>query len=365
MVPVKHPDEQLRLNSLRSYNILDTAADTDFTEIVELAAAICETPVSLISFVDSDRQWFKARVGFPESETGLDRSVCAHALLEGDYLEINDMGSDPRTSDNPLHTGDVGVNFYAGAVLVAPDGMPLGTLCVLDTKPRELTPVQKQALMVLSKQVVKQLELRKRLQIEVSLRQEIDHRVKNSLQTIASILRVSTRQVTDEAAIEILQLVERRLNSVAALHVELMGKDENSGVDAGHYLRRVQDLLQQVMPDNISMSIDYVDCALEQSKASAIGMIVSEFVANSVKHAFPDGASGEIQIALTQTSNDHLLLTCRDNGTGRALPSQTPDLSSGLGKQIMSSAAIQLGGNLQEDFHASGTALTVEFKNRR
>tara|TARA_R110002072_G_scaffold129415_1_gene267872 strand:+ start:352 stop:1449 length:1098 start_codon:yes stop_codon:yes gene_type:complete len=365
MLPVKHPDEKLRLSSLRSYNILDTEEDADFTELVELASAICETPISLISLVDSDRQWFKARVGFDPHETALDRSVCAHALLEDDYLEIKDMGADPRTSDNPLHTGEGGVNFYAGAVLVAPDGMPLGALCVLDTKPRILTPLQRQALKVLSKQVVKQLELHKRLRIEESLRKEIDHRVKNSLQTIASILRVSIRQVKDQAAIGILELVERRLKSVAALHVELMGKDEHADVDAGQYLARVQKLLQEVVPDNITMSIDFVDCALAQRKASAIGMIVSEFVANSVKHAFPDNAPGEIHIALTQPSDDHLLLTCRDNGTGRAMPSQTSDLSSGLGKQIMSSAAIQLGGKLQEDFRACGTALTVEFKNGR
>ncbi|HIF78559.1 MAG TPA: GAF domain-containing protein, partial [Sulfitobacter sp.] len=138
-------EQDARLETLYSYDILDTEAEADFDDIVDLASKICETPVSLISLVDEKRQWFKARVGFEPHETALDQSVCSHAILDEGYTEIADMGADPRTSDNPLYVGDPRVKFYAGANLVAPNGQPIGTLCVLDTKPRTLNDFQRQA----------------------------------------------------------------------------------------------------------------------------------------------------------------------------------------------------------------------------
>ena len=147
--------------------------------------------------MDEKRQWFKARVGFEPHETTLDQSVCSHAILDEGYTEIADMGADPRTSDNPLYVGDPRVKFYAGANLVAPNGQPIGTLCVLDTKPRTLNDFQRQALQTLSRHVMMQLELRKKIRIEAALRAEMDHRVKNSFQTIASLLRMATRKVHD------------------------------------------------------------------------------------------------------------------------------------------------------------------------
>ncbi|HCQ58334.1 MAG TPA: histidine kinase, partial [Sulfitobacter sp.] len=130
-------------------------------------------------------------MGFEPQETGLDQSVCSHAILDGGYTEISDMGADPRTADNPLYVGDPRVKFYAGANLVAPNGQPIGTLCVLDTKPRTLNDFQRQALQTLSRHVMMQLELRKKIRIEAALRAEMDHRVKNSFQTIASLLRMA------------------------------------------------------------------------------------------------------------------------------------------------------------------------------
>ena len=220
-----HPEQERRLQTLKSYGILDTAAETDFDDIVALASKICDMPVSLISLVDEDRQWFKANIGFDPAQTGLDESVCSHALLQDDFLEIEDMASDIRTADNPLYTQEPGVHYYAGFNLRAPNGMPIGTLCVLDTKPRKLTEFQRQALQTLSRQVMIQLELRKRLAQEESIRSEIDHRVKNSLQTIASVMRIAARQITDPCALDVIALVERRLGAVASLHSELMGTE--------------------------------------------------------------------------------------------------------------------------------------------
>lgn len=318
--------------------------------------------MSLISLVGDNRQWFKARVGFDPLETSLDQSVCSHAILQDDFLEIEDMAADSRTADNPLHVDGPQVNFYAGANLVAPNGMAIGTLCVLDTKPRKLNDFQQQALKTLSRQVMTQLELRKRLKQEEAMRSEMDHRVRNSLQTISSVMRVASRQVSDEKALDVLGIVERRLDAVASLHSELMGSEGNGTVDTQSYLRRVVQLLEDVAPSNISFTVSASDGAVNSRKASAIGMIISEFVANSIKHAFPDGRQGNVQIALEETAKKAWTLTCQDDGVGnqgQSAPTQAD--SAGLGEKLMASAAGQLSGKLEYEARSSGTILKVSF----
>ena len=157
---VSDPD---RLATLRGYAILDTGPEPGFDDAVQLATLICEAPVALVSLVSHDRQWFKARIDFPMGETDLDASVCVHALSVPDLLIIDDLTQDPRTASNPLVTGPPGIRFYAGAPLRTPDGVVLGTLCVIDREPRPggLTPNQASALRSLARQVMGQLELRR------------------------------------------------------------------------------------------------------------------------------------------------------------------------------------------------------------
>ena len=152
-----------RLAALDGYGILDTPAEQGFDDIVQLASRICGTPVALVSLVAGDRQWFKARVGFDPCETPLSQSVCAHALRQPGLLVIPDLTEDPRTRDNPLVTGEPHLRFYAGARLETPEGRPLGTLCVIDGKPRPagLMPEQAEGLEALARQVMAQMELRR------------------------------------------------------------------------------------------------------------------------------------------------------------------------------------------------------------
>ena len=152
-----------RLAALDSYGVIDTAAEPGFDDIVELACQICDAPVSLVSLVDRDRQWFKARRGFGPCETDLSRSVCVHALDQDDILVIPDLSEDPRTRHNALVSGEDHLRFYAGAVLKTPAGVPFGSLCVIDRAPRPmgLDDRQMEALRGLARQVVSQLELRR------------------------------------------------------------------------------------------------------------------------------------------------------------------------------------------------------------
>ncbi len=136
---VSHPADDadaLRLAALNHYAILDTAAEPGFDDIVELAIQICDAPIALVSLVDKDRQWFKARAGFAPCQTSLDQSICVHALAVDDLLIIPDLTQDPRTRDNTLVTGRDHLRFYAGAVLKTPQGVPFGSLCVMDVAPR-------------------------------------------------------------------------------------------------------------------------------------------------------------------------------------------------------------------------------------
>jgi PAS domain S-box-containing protein len=154
------PNETARLAVLRGYSILDTPPEQVYDDIAQLASSICNTPMALISLTDENRQWFKARVGFDALEGPRDISFCAHAILQDALMEVPDAASDTRFHDNPYVTSDPHVRFYAGMPLVTRGGEALGTLCVIDTKPRNLTAEQRAALHALGRQVMTLLEFR-------------------------------------------------------------------------------------------------------------------------------------------------------------------------------------------------------------
>ncbi|GAB2964215.1 hypothetical protein GCM10027048_36980 [Hymenobacter coalescens] len=160
--------EEQRLDALRAYDILDTAPDADFDALTRLAAYICGTPISLISLVDANRQWFKANYGLNGvAETPREHSFCQYAMVSGGVYEVEDTTVNPIFMANPLVTQDPNIRFYAGAPLVTPAGEPLGALCTLDTRPRHLSEEQRDALRTLAREVVSHLELRRaRIQLE-------------------------------------------------------------------------------------------------------------------------------------------------------------------------------------------------------
>ncbi len=161
--PTVATDAAARLRALLRYDILDTPKEADYDDIAAMASEICEAPIAVVNLVADDRQWFKAEVGIGVRSTPLETSFCAHAILRPGLTIIPDTRQDTRFDCNPLVTADGGIRFYAGALLETPEGLPIGTVCVLDTRPRDLTPFQARTLSRLARQVMTQLELRRAL----------------------------------------------------------------------------------------------------------------------------------------------------------------------------------------------------------
>ncbi len=361
LVARKASNEEERLAELRSFGVLDAAPDPAFDEVVDLLATMLEVPVVLISLVDEHRQWFRARHGFGPSETPLNQSICSHAILEDGLLEIEDTLLDVRSAENPLCCGLISdMRFYAGAPLITRSGHRIGTLCVLDTRPRRLTPSQRQLLEVMSRQVMRQLDLERALRNKEILREEIDHRVKNSLQTVASTIRLYRGRMRNDEAREALDAVGRRVDAISQLHAELNLTSKMHHLRLDSYLERVAQLLERNAPVDARFEIDAAPIEVDSRVAAALGVIANEFAANSAKYALaPDGLT--VRFELKRVGPNRMQLTCRDNGLARQDQIRVDALSStSLGARLMEAAAAQVSGTLSECRTPDGFELCAE-----
>lgn len=151
-----------RIAALQRARLHDSLPEPSFDDFVRIAAQLAGTPIALVSLVDEHRQWFKARVGLEATETPREVAFCSHAILGHDLFVVPDAHADPRFADNPLVTGAPHVRFYVGAPLVTEDGLPLGTLCVIDSAPRELDPAKLEALRALARLASTHIDLRRK-----------------------------------------------------------------------------------------------------------------------------------------------------------------------------------------------------------
>ncbi|MTH62584.1 sensor histidine kinase [Paracoccus litorisediminis] len=354
-----HTQQTQRLKALRSYGILDTDFETEFDEIVELASAICGTPISVINLIDAERQWFKSEVGLGVRETPLETSICAHAILQDDFTEIEDTALDTRMADNPLCAGDTGLRFYAGALLKTPEGLPLGTLCVLDHRPRRLSSHQKNALRVLARQVMVQLELRRELEASRMFRLEVDHRVKNSLQSLSSLVRIQMRSLREPEAIAAIASVKSRVDAISTMHELLYKTERSSHIDLGQYLASICAQLSALAPPRLTIIPKLISIDVSSDQAVAVGTLVNELVLNAFKHAFPQGKAGLVSISLEAIGQGRVRVTSSDNGRGLELMPTAG--SSGLGMKIAQLAAAELGTEITFSNNDPGLRVSFEF----
>lgn len=201
-------NETDRLRALRSYKILDTKPEERFDELTQLAAIVCGAPISLITLIDADRQWFKSKVGLDLQETPRAQAFCTHAIMQPQTFVVPDAAKDERFANNPLVTGEPHIRFYAGSPLATADGHLLGTMCVIDREPRTLRDEQKRALELLGRQVVANMELR------------------NNLRELKEALaaREAAEGPSGEAAAGLDDVIETLENAVADLRAVRQGK---------------------------------------------------------------------------------------------------------------------------------------------
>ena len=355
----QHPFEPARLAALRAYDILDTPRESDFDEIVMLASRICETPISVINLIDEGRQWFKAETGLGVRETPLDTSLCAHVILEEEFVEIPDTLADKRMADNPLCVADPGLRFYAGALLKSNDGYPIGTLCVLDNAPRRLNALQRDALRILADQVMTQLDLRAVIANEKVLRSEIDHRVKNSLQVVGAFVSLERRASDNDNARASLERVAQQINTVAALHEHLGISATGEMIELGPYLERVVSLIDESLSGAVAVAGAFETMAVSPREASVVATIVNELAANAAKHSF--GASaGTISLHGARTGETGYRLECSDDG-GAGPQAVEQSGRAGLGLKILQASVRQLSGTMEARRDAAGYSTLLEF----
>ncbi|HBZ45518.1 MAG TPA: hypothetical protein DEO85_16045 [Maritimibacter sp.] len=340
-LPPTPDDNEARLDALKALCILDTEPEQGFDKITAYVANVCGTPVALVSLVDRTRQWFKSNLGLDQPETGLENSVCAYVVYENDFLEIKDLSVDPRTRHMPLVTEPDGVRFYAGAPLRLSDGQIVGALCVLDKTPRQLNDFQRNTLRVMASQVVTQLELRRALEQTELLKREVDHRVKNSLQSISAQTRIHARQSNDPNVKAALKQVQARIEMVAALHEQLCQSSDGVEVDLTAFLTQTGRILEGTSPAHIKVEMDIAPVRLSADQASALGVILNEFASNSFKHAFPNERPGVVKFTSRVESDGSLVLDLEDDGVG--MPETVT--SKGIGLAVIEASVQQLGGD--------------------
>jgi signal transduction histidine kinase len=322
-----HPNEAERLKALRSYGILDTAIEPSFDDITKIASYVCQTPISIISLVDDGRQWFKSEIGLGVRQTPMDQSICAHAILEHSFLEVEDVTKDPRFDCNPLVTGEPHLRFYAGALLRTPDGLPLGTVCVLDDKPRVLSVEQREVLAALARQVMAQMEFRRALHLSDRLQRNISrlmavagHDLKQPLQVMIMAIDRIRNKLTDEKDRERLGYA---IDAGMRMAEELDRLAETSVLDAGFGIPNlrsfpISDVFESISANwRLHAEAKGLDLVIVPSKAQVVsdpGMlraILGNLVGNAIKYT----ERGRVLVGCRKHANA-VTIEVLDSGTG-------------------------------------------------
>ena len=291
-------NENARLQALHKYKILDTDPEKAFDDLTILASHICETPVALITLIDSNRQWFKSKVGVGISETPREVSFCSRAIQQPELFVVPDASKDPRFSSNPFVVSDPKIRFYAGAPFTSSDGHPLGTVCVVDMVPRQLTPDQENALVALSRQVQSQFELRKNL---IELRAVLDERDRAEAERDRTINEL--RQALDHV-----QRLSGLLPACSACKLDMTISADPKAISG------VVDGVMQIAHE--------MKCA--EGSEFQVELALREALANAIVHGCNNDPNKKVECCVACSESSDIVIVVRDPGEG-FVPSAVPN----------------------------------------
>jgi anti-sigma regulatory factor (Ser/Thr protein kinase) len=332
-------DEQARLAALRRYRILDTAPEEAFDDLTLLASHICGTPMALITLIDEDRQWFKSERGLGVRETERSVAFCTHAIKQpGQILEVPDTREDERFRENPFVTGQPHIRFYAGAPLVTPDGYALGTLCVVDTQPRRLTPAQTCALSALRHQAQAQLELRRRLD---ELKRALAERDKAEAEQVALIaeLRSSLHKVDKLIAL---------MPYTSTCEMNIVVPAEPASIP------KVSEGVKQLLQGK----------GWTDDEVMPVELALDEALANAIRHGCKNDSTKKVQCIVTTDEHAELVVAVRDPGPGFE-PSTVPNPLDGENLFKGSGRGVFLINQLMDEVGFADGGREVQMKKRR
>ena len=381
-IPNIPSNEADRLEALLSYSILDTLPEKDYDDFTKLASSICQTPISLVSLIDSNRQWFKSSVGLDATETPRELAFCAHAINQPDeILIVRDSREDKRFFDNPLVVNDPHVIFYAGVPLVNPDGFSLGTLCVIDSQPKDLSAIQIQSLKTLAEQLINLFELR-RANAQLKRQREllnfknreleqfayvVTHDIKaplNNLLAISEMVKEKSLGKLDERALKgvefignttlrLKNLVEGIIHYYQSGHIKV---EENQEIVLSEMLLEIVSLLD---PDGEFEFVFPPDNLVVSTNKTALEQILLNLINNAIK--YNDKEKGRIEIGLSTSEEQHSI-SVKDNGRGieeenirkifavftnLGIKDRQHQMGSGIGLATVQRLVHELGGQIE------------------
>ena len=355
-----------RLAAVRRYDILDTPPDGAFDRVTRLAAGYFSVPICIVSIVDHDRIWFKSHHGVEVSEIPRSPGLCASAILDNKPWVITDAKADPRSLANPLVAGEFGLRFYAGVPLHTHDGFNLGTLCIIDHAPRQISEVEIAELSDFAAIVMDELELRlsakRSIEEKDLLFREVHHRVRNNLQVVASLLAVQSRSAPRDVRVYLDESL-RRVHAMGLLHEKFYKGRQVETIDLTTY---VGELLNSILDsfglaDQVTTRVEGTPIRIGLDIGTPLAMLLAEVISNACKHAFPDGRTGEITIIVAERDGEvHLRVS--DNGVG--LGTKPAAASSGMGHRLIAKFVEQLNGTARH-LEGEGTFFELSFPRAR
>ncbi|TVZ53036.1 sensor histidine kinase [Dokdonia sp. Hel_I_53] len=395
--PAAPIDEKSRLEALYSYDILDSIPEKEYDSITKLASAICGTPISIITIVDEERQWFKSNLGLGGTSAPRELGFCSHTILDTEKpLVVKNALEDERFKDNPFVTGPAKLEFYAGVPLVTGEGHALGTLCVLDNNPREITSEQLEALDILATQIVQLLELRKSNQELSNSKKELKESFDNlndfanivahdiqapvrNMGLFADIIIDEYKDLIDDEGKKVLGLLSENaihareyikgvLQYSKATHQIQLDKET---VDLNAFFSKL--IRTTVVPEHITIKISEDLPSILISKI-ALQQVLTNLLSNAIKYSNKENGLIEID-AIEKKSSVHISI--KDNGRGipKNLLSKIFDIfymvdkddalnkgSYGIGLSIVNKVVAKMGGSLSVDSsEGEGSTFTVSF----